>query len=84
MIQRLWMIPKMFCCMYNQYFVDVTRGIGVHDPSIESDTIDNIFNAYSDRESVLCVKNNLESSDRFHFTHVSPENVLSVIQSINA
>ena len=53
MIQRLWMIPKMFCCMYNQYFVDVTRGIGVHDPIIESYTIDSIFNAYSDHESVL-------------------------------
>ena len=59
------------------------RGIGVHDPSIGSDTIDSIFNAYSDHESVLCVENNLKSSNRLYFTNVGRYNVLSVIQSIN-
>ena len=75
---------KDVCCMFNQYFVNVTRGIGVHDPIIESDTIDSILNAYNDHESVLYVKNNLASPDHFHFAHVSPKYVLSVIQSINA
>ena len=75
--------PKDVCCMFNQYFVNVTRGIGVHDPIIESDTIDSILNAYSDHESVLYVKNNLANPDHFHFAHVSPKNVLSVIQCIN-
>ena len=38
--------PKDVCCMFNQYFVNVTRGIGVYDPIIESDTIDSILHAY--------------------------------------
>ena len=32
----------------------------------------------------MYVKNNLASQDRFHFKHVNPDNVRSVIQSINA
>ena len=50
---------------------------------LKSDTIDSILNAYNDHEFVLYVKNNLANPDHFHFAHVSPENVLSVIQSIN-
>ena len=75
--------PKDVCCILNQYFVNVTRGIDIYDPIIECDTIDSILNAYSDHESVLYVKNNLANPDHFHFALVSPEKVLSVIQSIN-
>ena len=39
---------------------------------------------YKDHESVMYVKNNLASQDRFHFKHVIPDNVRSVIQFINA
>ena len=45
--------------------------------------IDSILNVYSDHESVLYVKNNLANPDHFHCAHVSPKNVLSIIQSIN-
>ena len=75
--------PKDVCCILNQYFVNITRGIGIYDPIIESDTIDSILNAYSDQESALHVKNNLANPDHFHFAQVSPEKVLSVINSIN-
>ena len=41
--------------MYNQYFVNVTRGIGCfHDPIIESYTIDSIFNAYYQIMNPFC------------------------------
>ena len=42
------------------------------------------MNAYCDHEPVLYAKNNLSNPDHFHFAHVCPEKVLSVIQSINA
>ena len=74
---------KDVCCILNQYFVNVTRGIGIDDPISESNTIDSILNVYSDHESVLYTKNNLANPDYFHFAHVSSEKVLSVIQSIN-
>ena len=69
--------------MFNQYFANVTRGISVHDPIIESDPIDSILNVYSDHETDLYVKNNLANPDHFLCANVSPENVLSGIQSIN-
>ena len=47
--------------MFNQYCVNVTRIIGVHELIIESDTFDSILNAYSNHESVLYVKNNWAS-----------------------
>ena len=54
MIQRLIINePKDVCCMFNQNFINVTRGIGVHDPIIERDTIDGTLNAYSDHDSVV-------------------------------
>ena len=74
---------KDVCYIFNQYFVNGTRGIGVHDSIIESNTIDDVLIAYSDHESVLYVKNNLASPDHCHVAHVSRENVLFVIQSNN-
>ena len=37
--------PEDVCCILNQYFDNVTRGIGIYDPIIENDTIDSILNA---------------------------------------
>ena len=30
--------PKDVCCIFIWYFVNITRGICIHDPIIESDT----------------------------------------------
>ena len=76
--------PSDVCCLLNDYFVNDTKDIGIQDAIVDGDTIDSILNDYKDHESVMYVKNNLASQDRFHFKHVNLDNVRSVIQSVNA
>ena len=76
--------PSVVCCLLNDYFVNVTKDIGIQDAIIDSDTIDSILNDYKDHESVMYVKNNLTSQDGFHFKHINPDDVYSVIHSVNA
>ena len=76
--------PSDVCCLLNGYFVNVTKDIGIQDAIIDSDTIDSILNDYKDHESVMYVKINLASRDNFHFKHVNPDDVYSVIHSVNA
>ena len=69
--------PSDVCCLLNDYFVNVTKDIGIQDAIIDSDT--SILNDYKDHESVMYVKNNLASRDDFHFKHVNPDDVYFVI-----
>ena len=67
----------------DNYYVNVTRDIGVADDITENDTLEDIISSHESNESIIRIKENVCHGRTFSFAHVSVNDINNKLKRIN-
>ena len=76
--------PNQLCNVFNDYFVNIAKDIGINDPIKSDDTIESIISQYMHHSSIETIKENYNGISGFNFKCVTSDYILCLLNKLNA
>ena len=75
--------PQQVGNVLNDYYVNVTKSIGMPDEVNEGDEFSDITNSHHSDESIIFIRDKLQTSSKFSFHLVSTDDVCKKLRTLN-